>query len=699
MKSNTFQLKPSIIFSTATIMPVALITVLLLMIVPIPPLALDTLFTFNIALSLVLLMVTVYSPRPLDFAIFPSLLLVSTLLRLSLNVASTRIVLLKGHEGPDAAGRVIQSFGNFVAGGNYTVGFVVFAILVIINFVVVTKGAGRVSEVSARFALDAMPGKQMAIDADLNSGLIDQNQARKRRLEIAQEADFYGSMDGASKFVRGDAVAGIFILLINIFGGLIIGVTSHHLAVGEALQLYGLLTIGDGLVAQLPSLLLSTGTAILVTRASHTESMGEQFSNQVLSSTRALSITAIILATLGLVPGMPGTTFLALALATAVIAWRSWQRQQQMLKKQAADNPPEPPHSSNELGWDDIDRTDALAIEVGYKLISLLDEKQGGTLLARIKGIRKKLSRELSFLIQPVHIRDNLELPANAYRISINGVPIAQAEVLTDRHLAINPDSLLPIDGITTKDPAFGLDALWIEPSRVPEAQALGYTVVDPATVIATHLSRIINDHCADLLGYEETQFLLDRLAESSPKLIEDLIPNAVPMIVVVKVLKNLLREHVSIADLRTIAEILTERGARGQDPDVLTEAVREGLGRSIVQKINGLEGELQLITMEPELERILLDSINSSDAGQPSLEPDLANRLQQMVSSASRTQEGKGIAPVLAVSPQLRSWMSRMLRPLVPSLHVLAFTEIPDDKRIRIALNIGSGQRALPTT
>ncbi len=671
--------------------PVALMTIVVLMVLPVPALMLDVLFTFNITLALIVLLVTVYTPRPLDFAIFPSLLLIATLLRLSLNVASTRIVLLKGHSGPDAAGEVINAFGNFVARGNYTVGFVVFVILVVINFVVVTKGAGRVSEVSARFTLDAMPGKQMAIDADLNAGILDQDQARDRRREISEEADFYGAMDGASKFVRGDAVAGLIILAINMVGGLVIGTQNHEMSFIDAMQRYGLLTIGDGLAAQLPSLLLSTATAILVTRVSRSSSMEEQFSSQLFGNPVTLGLAALIIGSLGVIPGMPQGVFLTLALALGGVAWISRQRQKARLAETASSGPEEPKPAPVELGWEDIERPDTLAIEVGYKLISLLKNDRGGPLLARIKGIRKKLSRELGFLVQPVRIHDNLELAPNAYRIKVHGVPIAQAEVLPERHLAIDPGEIVsPIEGIAAKDPAFGLDGLWIDGSQVAEAQSLGYTVVDSATVIATHLSRIIFDHSAELLGFEEAQKLLDRLAETSPKLVEDLVPKSLPMFALVKVLKNLLRERVSIRDVRTIAESLTERAASSQDPDILTEGVRETLARAIVQKINGLEQELALITLDPQLERILLDSKGSPGNGPGTVEPELVDRLQNMVRNAAENQEMRGSPAVLAVSPALRHWLSRLLRPLIPSLHVLAFTEIPDDKRVRIALNVG---------
>ncbi|RMH41917.1 MAG: flagellar biosynthesis protein FlhA, partial [Gammaproteobacteria bacterium] len=528
-----------------------------------PPWMLDLMFTFNITLSLVVLLVTVYTQRPLDFAAFPTVLLVATLLRLALNVASTRVVLLNGHTGPGAAGSVIEAFGAVVVGGSYAVGLVVFAILVIINFVVVTKGAGRISEVSARFTLDAMPGKQMAIDADLNAGLLTQDEARERRAEVAREADFYGAMDGASKFVRGDAVAGLLILLINILGGLAIGMGQHNLDLSTATRFYVLLTIGDGLVAQIPSLLLSTAAAIMVTRQNAAQDMGAQVVSQMFSNPKVFFVAAGVLILLGIIPGMPHFAFLTLGSIAALSGW--WLGQKQAAEEVAnetieTESREAQPPALQELTWEDVSPVDPIGLEIGYKLIPLVDQSQDGKLMARIKGVRKKLSQELGFLVPTVHIRDNLELSPTAYRISLMGVPTAEAEVYPDRELAINPGQVFgPIEGIPTKDPAFGLEAYWITPDKREQAQTLGYTVVDASTVIATHLSQILHDNAAQLLGHEETEQLLKRLAQTAPKLAEELVPDKLPLSVVVKVLQNLLAENVPVRDIRTIAETLAE--------------------------------------------------------------------------------------------------------------------------------------------
>ncbi|MFA7387614.1 MAG: flagellar biosynthesis protein FlhA, partial [Thiohalobacteraceae bacterium] len=585
--------------------PLLMTLLLAMMVVPLPPLALDVLFTFNIALSLVVMMVVIYALRPLDFGVFPTVLLVATLLRLALNVASTRVVLLEGHTGTGAAGKVIESFGEFVIGGNYAVGLVVFAILVIINFVVVTKGAGRVSEVSARFVLDAMPGKQMAIDADLNAGLITQDEARARRADVTSEADFYGSMDGASKFVRGDAIAGILILLINIFGGLAIGMAQHDLSFQLALHNYTLLTIGDGLVAQIPSLVLSTATAIIVTRVSSSQDMGDQMLKQMFSRPAALGVTAVIIGALGLIPGMPNLVFLSLAAAGGYGAWWLSERQKREVREteQAVAAPVAAGGEARDLSWDDVGPVDIVGLEVGYRLIPLVDRARGGPLMDRIKGVRKKLSQDLGFLIQPVHIRDNLDLGPNAYRIALLGVPVGEAEVYPDRELAINPGQVYgTVPGVQTRDPAFGLEAIWIESDQHDNAQALGYTVVDASTVVATHLSSLLQEHANELLGHEEVQQLLETLKKSQPKLVEDLVPKTLPLGVVVKVLQNLLGERIPIRDMRTIAEALAEHAPRTQDAGNLTAAARVALGRSIIQHINGMASELPVIALEPAL-------------------------------------------------------------------------------------------------
>ncbi len=675
--------------------PVLLILILAMVVIPLPPFALDVFFTFNIALSLVVLLATVYSERPLDFAVFPTVLLVSTLLRLALNVASTRVVLLHGHAGGDAAGKVIEAFGHFVVGGNYAVGLVVFAILTIINFVVVTKGAGRVSEVSARFTLDAMPGKQMAIDADLNAGIIDQAEAKRRRAEVVQEADFYGSMDGASKFVRGDAIAGILILFINMLGGIAIGTLQHQLPVAEAAQFYTLLTIGDGLVAQLPSLLLSTAAAIMVTRASGSQDMGQQITQQLFGSPQTLGITAGIIGMLGLIPGMPNVVFLGLASAMGYMAWRTAQRRKTSPTATEAGGPSPlgagDGEDNREVSWDDVPPLDTIGMEVGYRLITLVDRNQNGQLLNRIKGVRKKLSQELGFLIPPVHIRDNLDLAPTLYRITLLGVTAAEAEVLPDRQLAINPGQIqATLPGIATHDPAFNLPAIWIEPHLREQAQTLGYTVVDASTVIATHLNQILLAHAHELLGHEETQQLLDRLGQSAPRLVQDLVPKTLPLRVVARVLQNLLIEQVPIRDLRIIAEALAEHGVKNQEPEVLTTAVRVALGRMIVQHINSLESELPVITLAAELEQILLRTLQMGKDEQAPLEPGLAERLHKVLLETAQKQELVSQPAVLLVPDVIRVMLARFVRHGIPNLHVLAFSEIPEDKKLKVIATVG---------
>ncbi len=671
--------------------PILLILMLAMVVLPLPPIALDLLFTFNISLSLIILLVVIYSRRPLDFSIFPSVLLIGTLLRLALNIASTRVVLLHGQNGPGAAGHVIKAFGEFVVGGNYAVGLVVFIILVIINFVVVTKGATRVSEVTARFTLDAMPGKQMAIDADLNAGIITHEEARERRAEISREAEFYGSMDGASKFVRGDAVAGILILIINILGGLAVGVLQHHLPLQDALRTYTLLTIGDGLVAQIPALLLSTAAAIIVTRVSSAQDLGQQVISQLFSSPRALAITAGVIGLLGLIPGMPNFAFLTLAVLLGVAAYWLYSRAGAEEVEAPQTAPEQASAESHDLSWDDVQPVDLIGLEVGYRLIPLVDKNQGGQLMARIKGVRKKLSQELGFLVQPVHIRDDLDLAPNTYRVSLLGVPVGESEVFPDRELAINPGQVFgTLQGVTVKDPAFGLEAVWIEPGQRDEAQAMGYTVVDAGTVIATHLSQVIQDHAHELLGHEEIQQLLDLLARSQPKLVENLVPKTLPLGVMLKVLQNLLAERIPIRDMRTIAETLAAHAPQSQDPGVLTAAVRTALGRLIVQHINGMSSELPVITLDPALEQILHQSLQSSGEGGGGMEPGLAERLHGSLSQAAQRQEVAGQPAVLLVPSQIRPWLARWLRHTIPGLSVLAYNEVPDNKQIRVLATVG---------
>jgi flagellar biosynthesis protein FlhA len=675
--------------------PIVVLMLLAMVVLPLPPFLLDLFFTFNIALSLVVLLVTVYALRPLDFAMFPSMLLVATLLRLALNVASTRVVLLEGHNGGDAAGKVIEAFGDFVIGGNYAVGLVVFAILVIINFVVVTKGAGRVSEVSARFTLDAMPGKQMAIDADLNTGLIDQNEARARRDDVAREADFYGAMDGASKFVRGDAIAGILILMINIIGGLAIGMGQHDLDLATATRHYALLTIGDGLVAQLPSLLLSTSAAIIVTRVSSAEDLGSQVSTQLLNNPRALVITAAILLLLGLIPGMPNLVFLLLGSAVGGLAYMIAKRQQQAgpaaAEPVAAVAAPEMAGEVQELTWQDVPPVDVIGLEVGYRLIPLVDRNQGGQLMNKIKGVRKKLTQELGFLVQSVHIRDDLDLAPNAYRITLNGVPVGEAEVQVDRELAINPGKVFgELQGTATTDPAFGLDAVWIDATQRSQAGTMGYKVVDVSTVVATHLSELLRAHAHELLGHDEVQQLLDNLALSAPKLVEDLVPKLLPLAVVLRVLQNLLQEGVPIRDMRTIAETLAEQATKSQDAGTLTAAVRVALARSIVQQVVGSAGEIPVIVLDPGLERLLQQTLANAGEDGAGIEPGMLEQLQRAMQEASRQQEVSGMDSVLLVAASIRPWMARFARQSVPGTRVLSYNEIPDNRQIKVVNTIG---------
>jgi flagellar biosynthesis protein FlhA len=671
--------------------PLVLLMILAMVVIPLPPIALDIFFTFNITLSLVVVLVVVYTTRPLDFGVFPSLLLIATLLRLALNVASTRVVLLEGHQGGDAAGKVIEAFGAFVVGGNYAVGLVVFLILVIINFVVVTKGAGRVSEVSARFTLDAMPGKQMAIDADLNSGLIDQDEARARREEVATEADFYGAMDGASKFVRGDAVAGILILFINILGGLGIGIIQHDLDFQTALRYYTLLTIGDGLVAQIPSLLLSTSAAIIVTRVASTQDVGSQVISQLFSSPKALAVAAGVLTVMGIIPGMPNFAFLTLAAAAGGGAWLIAKRQREELQQPLPEPVPEAAPEQRELTWEDVQPVDIIGLEVGYRLIPLVDRNQGGQLMTRIKGVRKKLSQELGFLVQPVHIRDNLDLSPNSYRITLHGVPIGEAEIRTDRDLAINPGQVFgTLEGEQTKDPAFGLDAVWIDPAQRDHAQTLGYTVVDSSTVVATHLSEIIQSHAHELLGHEEVQQLLDVLARSAPKLVEDLVPKILTLGQVLKILQNLLMENIPIRDIRTIAETLADQAVQSQDPGVLTASVRVALSRSIVQQIVGPKEEIPVVVLDPTLEQILQQTLQSSEEGGAGFEPGLAEQMQKALSDSAAQQEMTGEESILLVAAPIRTWMARFVRHSVPGMQVLSYNEIPDNRQIKVVATVG---------
>jgi flagellar biosynthesis protein FlhA len=666
--------------------PALVLLIMAMLVLPLPPLLLDFLFTFNIVASLVIIMIAIGTRNPLDFSSFPSVLLFATMLRLGLNVASTRVILVHGHQGHDAAGKVIAAFGEFVISGNYLVGFIIFAILMIINFIVVTKGAGRVSEVNARFTLDAMPGKQMSIDADLNAGVIDQATAKKRREELSQESDFFGAMDGASKFVSGDAIAGMLILLINIIGGLAIGIAQHNLSVGDAGRLYVLLTIGDGLVAQIPSLLLSLATAIIVTRVTTSESMTEQAKTQ-LANPAALFISSGILLILGLVPGMPHLVFITLALATAGLGLMVIRQEVQVEAEEQAKQDAPVVEGPKELDWDDVDQVDLIGLEIGYGLIPLVNPETGGELMSRVKGVRKKLSAELGFLVQPVRIRDDLNIDPDSYNIVLKGVVRGKGEIKVGRELAINPGQVYgELKGIPTKEPAFGLDAVWIEPSQRDQARALGYTVVDASTAISTHLNKVLRENAADLLSHDETQQLLDKLAAKSPKIVEDLVPGKLTLGVLTRILQNLLQESVSIRDMRTIAESLTEASSRTTDPEQLTAMVRPKLGRMIMQSLVDDKNSLSVMTLEPSLEQLLHNVLQQSQPGQPVvMEPSLAESLFVALRDGTRVLEEEGLPAVLVVSPMIRAWLSKAARHRVNDLTVLSYSEIPDDQAVKV--------------
>lgn len=668
----------------AIAIPVGFLALLGLLLLPVPTLLLDLFFTFNIALSLVIIFLAISAERPLSFSVFPTVLLFATLLRLSLNVASTRVVLTTGHEGSDAAGKVIEAFGSVLVGGNYIVGIVVFAILVIINFVVVTKGAGRVSEVTARFTLDAMPGKQMAVDADLAAGLITQDQARTRRREIASEADFYGSMDGASKFVRGDAIAGLLVLIINILGGLLIGTMQHGMSLGMALERYTLLAVGDGLVAQVPSLLLSVATAIIVTRVSGEESLHQQTASQ-FNNVEAWWLAACILALLGIIPGMPHVAFLALAALTAAGGWMLG-RKRATVKQEEAKKAEEAPATPRELTWQDVQQADRIGLEVGYALVALIDSNQGGSLVTRIRGIRKKLTYELGFLVPQVHIRDNLDLRPEAYQIMVNGVVIGRGEVKPARELAIHSGMVHgELQGLRTKDPTFGLDAVWIDPAQRDYARSLGYTVVDASTTIATHLNKILQDHSHMLLGHDETQQLVDKLAAVSPKLVEELIPKKITIGVLTQVLQGLLAEGVAIRDLRGVLAALAPVAEKVTDIEELIGVARVALGRMIVQNYVAHGEELGVMTLAPELEQVLHGTVRRANGGNVPIEPELAEGLLRAVSASAQEELNADRPAVLVTSPSLRPWLSRILRPRVPGLAVLSYAELPEDLNLRV--------------
>ncbi|MDM0014755.1 flagellar biosynthesis protein FlhA [Variovorax sp. J22P168] len=659
--------------------PLLVVAILGLMVLPIPPWLLDAFFTLNIAVALMVMMVAAYMVRPLDFAAFPAVLLLTTLMRLSLNVASTRVVLLEGHTGPGAAGAVIESFGHFLIGGNFAVGLIVFAILVVINFVVVTKGAERIAEVSARFTLDAMPGKQMAVDADLNAGTIDEKEARRRRAEVAEEANFFGAMDGASKFVRGDAIAGILILVISIIGGFTIGVLQHGLPVGKAADTYVLLAVGDALVAQIPGLLISVAAAMVISRVGKEEDVGRQIVQQLFASPRVLGLTAAILGLLGVIPGMPNLVFLVMAGLLGYGAWAIARR-----PKPAVDAPPPPPAADAEASWDDLQPVDLLGLELGFRLIALVDKNRQGDLLVRIKGVRRKFAQEVGFLPPPVHVRDNLELKPSGYRVTLRGVMVAEGEAFPGMYLAINPGGIsTPLIGTPTTDPAFGLPAHWIEERQKESAQLAGFTVVDSPTVMATHLSHLMQVQAARLLSRTETQQLVEHVSKLAPKLIEEVVPKLVPLSTFQKVLQLLLEESVHIRDIRTIVETLAEQAGQTTDAAELARRVRVALSPAIVQQIYGPTRELDVIAIEPGFERLLVQALANAQA--PALDPGVAELFTRTAAEVAQKQEEQGVPACLLVPDAIRSSISRLVRRVAPRLQVLGHSEIPETHTIRI--------------
>jgi len=680
--------------------PVLIVLVLGMMILPLPPFLLDLMFTFNIALSIMILLVAMFTRKPLDFAAFPAVLLFATLLRLSLNVASTRVVLLHGHSGPDAAGKVIEAFGHFLVGGNFAIGIIVFIILTIINFIVITKGAGRIAEVGARFTLDAMPGKQMAIDADLNAGLIREDEARRRRAEVAQEADFFGSMDGASKFVRGDAVAGLLIMMLNVIGGFVIGVAQHDLSFSESARVYTLLTIGDGLVAQVPALIISTAAGVVVSRVATDQDVGQQVMSQLFSNPRVLYMTGAIIGIMGLIPNMPHIAFLlfaALLCGVAYLVQRKDQRARDEEEMQPSQAQLQAKASAAEASWEDVSMVDQLGLEVGYRLIPLVDHSQNGELLHRIRSLRKKFAQDVGFLPPVVHIRDNLELKPNDYVILLSGVEIGRGVAMPGQWLAIDPGGVtMKLKGTTTTDPAFGLPAVWVETAMRDQAQIAGYTVVDASTVVATHLNHLMHRHGSQLLGRQEVQQLLDRIGREAPKLVEDLVPKTLSLTVFQKVLQGLLAEEVPIRDMRSIIDTISEHGPRlsaqaqgaGGQPDVgeLIALSRRSLGRAITQQWFPGDGEIRVIGLDVKLERVLSQAISTSGV----LEPGLADSVLREAQAAVARQDALGNPPVLVVSPLLRAALSRFLRHHLPQLGVLANTEIPDERMVRVTALIG---------
>ncbi|MCL7929259.1 flagellar biosynthesis protein FlhA [Halomonas llamarensis] len=671
--------------------PVLILMILGMMILPLPPFVLDLLFTFNIALAVMVLLVSMFTQKPLDFAAFPAVLLFTTLLRLSLNVASTRVVLMNGHEGGDAAGKVIEAFGTFLVGGNFAVGLVVFLILVVINFMVITKGAGRIAEVGARFMLDAMPGKQMAIDADLNAGLIGEEDAKQRRAEVSQEADFYGSMDGASKFVRGDAMAGLVIMVVNIIGGLLIGMMQHGMSFGDAGETYTLLTIGDGLVAQIPALVISTAAGVTVSRVTTDQDVGQQMLSQLFVNPQVLILAAVVMGLLGLVPGMPNLVFLIFTGLLGGLAWFLVRQKTQLLvKEEISTEAPPPSQEAPEASWEDVQLVDTLGLEVGHRLIPLVDSRQKGELLGRIKSVRKKFAQEVGFLPPVVHIRDNLELSPNAYVLTMKGAEIGRAEAHPGKWLAIDPGQVSgELQGTPTQDPAFGLPAVWIDSNQREHAQVYGYTVVDASTVIATHLNHLLHRHSPEMLGRAEVQKLLDKLSDEQKSLVEEVVPKAISLTVLQRILQNLLDEEISIRDMRSILDTLAEYAPQQQDANELTALVRVALGRAITQQWFAGQETLNVMGLDAQLEQVLLQAMNGSGA----LEPGLADTLMTQAEQALERHESAGEPPVLVVQHSLRAVLARFLRRRLRHLVVMSQAEIPDDRTLRVITLVGGRQ------
>ncbi|WP_251978210.1 flagellar biosynthesis protein FlhA [Salinicola avicenniae] len=668
--------------------PILIIMILTMMILPLPPFALDIFFTFNIALSIMVLLVSMFTEKPLDFAAFPAVLLFSTLLRLSLNVASTRVVLMEGHQGGDAAGKVIEAFGEFLIGGNFAVGLVVFLILVVINFMVITKGAGRIAEVGARFTLDSMPGKQMAIDADLNAGLIGEEDARTRRSELNQESEFYGSMDGASKFVRGDAIAGLLIMVINLIGGLMIGVAQHGLPFSEAARTYTLLTVGDGLVAQIPGLVISTAAGVTVSRVNTDQDVGQQLLSQLFSNPRVMYLAAGVMALLGVIPGMPNLVFLLFATSLASVGWWLTRRDQAQVSREVEERAPPTVQETPEASWDDVQLVDTLGLEVGHRLIPLVDQRQKGELLGRIKSVRKKFAQDVGFLPSVVHIRDNLELSPNTYVITLRGVEVGRAEAYPGKWLAIDPGHVSgAIDGTRTQDPAFGLTAYWIEEAQRERAQIYGYTVVDASTVVATHLNHLLHENAGDMLGRAEVQQLLDKVSEQQKSLVEDVVPKLLPLTTVQRILQNLLAEDVPIRDMHTIMDVLAEFAPQQTDPNELTALVRVALGRAITQQWFPGKDPMHVMSLDPKLEQVLSQALGNGGA----LEPGLADTLMQQTAAAVERQQRRDEPTVLVVPHGLRALLARFLRRQIKSLVVLSQAEIHDDRHLRVTTTIGA--------